>query len=194
MNWSNLRTGLSSWVTSVTGIPAVWLHTSDFNKWTGKARVVLSISSPVSVGLRDEISYTEDTGLPDPGEELLVSVVGRRMYTVSFLVEIFDQRADYDALHYTEILRIAFWSEGFNSAIFPLGLAPCSVLMEQRLDADYERRVFSAAQLDVCCNAIASFTDAPNTYIEFVEAESDFLDPNGDPLPEQFVGTIDIVP
>lgn len=166
--WANVRSTVTTWVENVTGLPVVWRNTSDQNQWTGIGRVIASVSGGANVGVMDEVVYTEDPDA-DPGEEILVSVIGRRTYTLGFRIEVFDQTADQDALYYAGIIRVSARAPSVVAALNAVNVGVAGTLLEAPLDEVFERRFVSVAQLDMRINTVEVYADTPVTHIETVK-------------------------
>lgn len=177
MNWSTTKSGLSSLITTITGLPTAWSGTSQSNNWFGKSHCLLSLSSPQTVGV-DEVVYSDVTD-PDPGQELLPTVIGRRTYTFRVRVEVDDQRAANDAQYYTEILRTAMRAPSVGQTLLGLELGFAGVLGETTVPLFFERRNISVAEIDIRLNAASTFADTYAAYIADIEADSVFKDPDG---------------
>jgi hypothetical protein len=194
-DWTTIRANLATWAKNVTGLEShqvVWRDTADDNAWRGRAGVILDITAIQTIGT-DEIIYGNAAN-PQAGAELDVTVCGQRTMTLGVRVEVQDQRAGYDAITYTELLRTSLRLPSTYALFSAAGVGFASVLAETDLESIYQGRRHSAAQLDILLNSYGVMTDSPDTYIETVEYETEMLGPDGNPVPHQVSGSLDLVP
>lgn len=197
LDWTTARTNLLAWAGADYGagtLPAVWRDTQGDSSYAGRRRVVLDLVSLVTMG-KDEVRYT-NAAAPVAGGELDVTVTGQRTITLEVLVEALDQRAELDAIAYMSLLRTSFQMPSVVASFKECGLAFNAILSERELrqEAIYQRRRYSAVQMDVLLNASVELADAADTYIETMRYETEFLGPDGLPIAHQLSGDLDLIP
>ena len=197
LNWTTIRANLTAWAQSNYGSGlssdcVVWRDTKYASSYRGKGRIVLDITSPVTLGT-DEVVYA-DAAAPVAGGELDVTVKGSRTMVLEVLAEVQDQRAGFDAMAYMERLRTSLRLPSTTVLFKAAGLGFARVLSDLDLESVYQGRRGSAVQMDVLLNARAELNDTAATYIETVEYETEFLGADGLPIAHQLDGDLDLTP
>lgn len=197
LSWSTARTNLLAWAGADYGagaLPAVWRDTQGDSSYAGRRRVVLDLVSLVTMG-KDEVRYANVSN-PPAGGELSVTVTGQRTITLEVSVESQDQRAGLDSIAFMSLLRTSFQRPTVVASFKACGLAFNAILSERELrqEAIYQRRRYSAVQMDVLLNASVEMADAAATYIETMRYETEFLGPDGLPIAHQLSGDLDLIP
>lgn len=175
MNWSTIQDGIKAWFEDSTGLTAYWMNQVR-PAYAPKAVGVLQIISTAKVDV-DAATYDYSATQPE-NEEMVPSVSGYRLITVSCMVVSRDQNAGQDALEYLELARVSLNRPSLKDALKTAGLAiswtsqailPRDVLIDNR----YESR----AVMDVIFRAVQfiEFIDAADTddYIARTEVSSD---------------------
>lgn len=174
MNWTTLQNGIKAWFEGATGLSAYWMNQSR-PAYTPKALGVLQIISTSKVDV-DALDYNY-SALQAAGEEMVPSVSGYRLITVSCMVVSRDQTAAADAVQYLELARASLNRPSLKDALAEAGLQiswtsqsimPRDVLVDNR----YESR----AVMDIVFRAVQyiEFTETADTaeYIERTEVST----------------------
>ena len=176
MNWSTIQNGIKAWFEDSTGLTAYWMNQAR-PAYTNKPLGVLQIISTSKVDV-DALDYNY-SALQPTNEEMVPSVFGYRLITVSCMVVSRNQNAGSDAIHYLELARTGLNRPSLKDAMIAAGLrvswsshsiTPRDVLVDGRWE--------SRAIMDVTFRAVqyVEFTDAADTddYIQRAEVSSDF--------------------
>jgi hypothetical protein len=175
MDWSTIQDGIKDWFEGATGLTAYWMNQAR-PAYAPKALGVLQIISTSKVDV-DAMDYNYSVTQPT-NEEMVPSVSGYRLITVSCMVVSRDQNASQDAINYLELARTGLNRPSLNDALKAAGLTitwtsqsivPRDVLVDNR----YESR----AVMDIIFRAVqfVEYTDTADTedYIARTEVSSD---------------------
>lgn len=174
MNWLTIQNGIKAWFENSTGLTAYWRNQKQ-PAYAPKAVGILQIISTSKVDL-DAMDYNY-SALQPANEEMVPSVAGYRLITVSCMVVSRDQSAGQDAVEYLELARASLNRPSLKDALKAAGLAiswtsqsiiPRDVLVDNRME--------SRAIMDIVFRAVQyiEFTDAADTddYIARTEVSS----------------------
>lgn len=175
MNWSTIQDGIKAWFEDSTGLTAYWRNQKQ-PAYAAKALGILQIINTSKVDV-DAIDYNY-SALQATNEEMVPSVSGYRLITVSCMVVSRDQSAGEDAIEYLELARASLNRPSLKNALAEAGLlvswtsqsiTPHDVLVDGRME--------SRAIMDVVFRAVQyiEFTDAADTddYIARTEVSSE---------------------
>lgn len=190
MDLSAIRTALETWVESITGLDVVWRDRKEksgtvASQWgsgvgtSKQARVLLYLSTPVTMG-RDEARATyDDTAQPEVS--IIHRQIGQRTIVLEVIVETHRASDDFDARHYTNLLRNRVVLPIQSTAVFDSAdLSFNRIENEQDLTETVNKVGLSVAQMDIVFNSSSTVEDTPTTWIE--TAESTLEVPEGTPV------------
>lgn len=197
MNRTDIISNVKDWLVTITGLSAnrvIDEDSKEVGSFTGKTRVIVSLTSTTTKG-RDEESSQDIAGGP-AGADRAVYVHGKRNATIGIRVETADQRPGYTAADLINTIRNRLFAPSARAHFRLAQYAINSVAGDIPLNLTIGERRYSVMRLDVLINATSFIEDDPTTYISTVEVtpESDFTKPDGTKTDYQISGKINIDP
>jgi hypothetical protein len=187
-DWSTIRTALSGWVTSITGLTTYWARRPR-PKHFGDTYAILDLTGHSSVG--NDIVETEYDDTRPAGSQIRRYQSGQRQFTLGVQVRSFRTADDVDALHYTSLLRDSVVLPEKSHAVFNgAEVAFAKVLSETPFDIQLDNRDLSVSQIDLRFNATSLVEDTPTGWIETLE-DFELYDPES-PVPPLWTGDIEV--
>lgn len=181
MDWAVQQAAIEKWFKGVTGLPVSWDKQAAQNNKRPSAE--LGVFSFKGVG-EDELRFEVDDDADD-GRDLLYTVVGHRLFTLTCKVRSRDNRPGYAAAAYLEKARtsLAFPSTRTIFSDAEIALVNAEALVE--LPGSFDNREESFAVLDIHLSTVVNESDESEfaTYINTVEVTSDLIDLDGNSLP-----------
>lgn len=199
VDWTTARPALGAWFETVTGLHADPLEGSA--KWGGSLKKATPRHSKgllhlVEGGFIGWPSHEkEQPGGQPAGEEIVPHVRGIREVVWEIRVRSQRNTAGVDSRHYLAIVEAHLHNPGptgFTALASTLGLGLQAHGGIVDLTETMGNRRVSISQLDVRLHAYVDVSMTPYGYIETLDVETKWRDPNGDLLPAefQFIGEI----
>ena len=171
-NWSTIETTLATWVRNLTGLHVAWKGRPRSPSFSNTGWCELSISGEKTVG-NDNIIIEEDTGTPDPGEELLVSQDGARSFVFGVQIRTFRQDVGHDARHFASLIRDRVCMPVTTGEVLAAAdVAFAKIVGDIPVDFELDGRPMSIHQLDLLMLTTSLVFDAPMGYISEVHEAS----------------------
>lgn len=172
-DWASIEAGLESWFETVTGLRLEWRNDRGAGKMSPKPRAFAQIISVVQEG-GNELIYDFDGGQP-AAEEMVPTVFGKRLVTVSFMVHNRSQKPTEDARFYLEKARNATRLPSAQQILTDAGIALVSNGPLTILDSVFDKRWESRASFDIIVRVLdcVTYTDEGISYIDKAVVSSD---------------------
>lgn len=181
LDYVTFEDALEGWLADVTGLRVFWEERARINEAHLRSWGLLNVLSENHLGIDD--FRIEDASPPVAGAELATQVAGQRVVSVSVRIKSRSQKPDQTARHYLGIARSSLRDPIVRAEHFhPARIAVVSIAGLANLDFTEQRRRISLAAMDVMFGTVAERLGT-ETFIEKIEASSDWLDPSGASLP-----------
>jgi len=182
MDFGALRVAIARIISGVTAT-TTWGADGLKVRWRGQAsasdylvsHALCHLSSPRSIG-RDSIVDEYDSTAPAT-EQITQRQTGPRLLTLEAQFRCQRAANGADAREYAARFRDRMLLESVRAVMVAAGASWGEVLMSRDLTATSDSREQSIAQVDAHINYVGSETDAPTTWIEYVEAVTAFVPP-----------------
>lgn len=178
MQFQTYSTALQSWVeTQLPGVTAQFKNQR--GGWQSKTRARLRLKSSRDLGV-DELRHVQDVSLP-AGADLVPTVSGLRLLTLSITLQTRDQSPDATARWHLEKLRTSLRKPSVKAALLAAGLAFTTAESVVPLDRWVDERIESQAAMDVHFNAVVNERDTAEagSFVEKVGISANLIAPGG---------------
>jgi hypothetical protein len=153
MDWTTLQAAIKSWAALVTGLPVVWENEARPTIIRTPGYVILGTPSDITPKGQDWVQ-TEVIG-----DELRPTVVGQRIFTVSFRVLTRSQLPAQSARYYTERARLSLKMPSVLATLQAAGLAVVRAEPTKQFDAPWDERMESIAAFELTLGAAVALQD-----------------------------------
>lgn len=181
MDWQTLQDVLREWGCSASGLPTFWFGEDVENQ--DKPYLELQVGSSEGLGV-DETRQTFDDSQP-PGQEIVRTEVGNRLFTLSIRAKTRDQTPTGAARNYLEKVRTALHKKTTLDLFKSKNIAVVRAMGIVNMDAVFQDRQQSVALMDVRLATLAIEADPHDKggYIESIKVTSTLKDAGGTELP-----------
>lgn len=178
-----VRTGLRQWFANLVGIELNATH------WQGEPRPVVegvcAMLQPIAIRELGQVEEQEELDEDaDEGQEIVRKVGGPRVFSLSLILDGYDQRLPNGVLFALESARTKIQGGDSIDALRALGLAFVRTLAVQGLpNRVHQKREYPRATLDIELGYTAIETLAPVGYFEHAQLVTEARDVDGELLP-----------
>lgn len=190
MDLAVIEPGLLAWLAALTGVEASCVVKANAARPVHNGSLVLmSWLSSVGVGI-DTTSWEYDADAATALEEMTPSVTGERRAVLQVDVEVYDQRAGYDASHVAQRVVDRARAPSSLAALAVLNLGLAGVSDARRTDYPADGRMVARATVEVSINATSLYTDTAGQTapIESVTIGATVTGSSGSALPNSVDG------
>lgn len=179
MTFNTYSVAVQAWVEAqLPGVTAQFKNQR--GGWQSKTRARLRFKNSRDLGV-DELRHLQDTGRP-AGADLVPTVSGLRLLTLSILLQTRDQSPDATARWHLEKLRTSLRKPSVKAGLRAAGLAFTTAESVVPLDRWVDDRVESQASMDVHFNAVVNERDTAEagSFVNKANITGTLLSPSGD--------------